>query len=140
MQRFLQRIAAFMYGRNGIDKLGIAMFVLYCALSFIAIFIYKPILAYILLAVRVALFVLIIFRIFSRNIYIRQKENNKFLKAFGGFERRIKMLCRRIGDLGSKRYRTCPKCKSVARLPIRRGHHTVRCPACKNEFKVHIII
>ncbi len=140
MRRFFSKIMAFMYGRYGFDALGITLLAIYCSLAFVAIFIKSIVAAYILLFIRTFLFAVIFCRYMSRNIYARRHENDKFLKFFGSIWKFIKLQLLRARDVGRKRYRTCPKCKSIARLPIRRGRHTVRCPVCKNEFKVRIII
>ena len=139
MNRFFERIQRFMYGRYGIDALGRASMVLYIIIAVVNIFIFDSRVKAVIFALQTALFVLIIFRMLSRNIYARQKENNAYLRIFGRISPKIKLLGRRIKDIRFKRYRTCPNCKSVARLPIRRGHHTVRCPGCHTEFKVYIM-
>ena len=30
----------------------------------------------------------------------------------------------------------CPKCKTVLRLPLKKGIHTCKCPTCHNKFEV----
>ena len=76
-----------------------------------------------------ALFFWIIFRMFSRNIAARRKEND----AFCGF---FKLRKNKFRDRKTHVYRKCPDCKAVLRLPKAKGKHYVICPRCKNRFKV----
>lgn len=69
------------------------------------------------------------FRMFSRNIYKRRKENEKFCGFF-------KLCKNKWKDRKTHVYRKCPKCKAVLRLPKAKGKHTVVCPRCKNRFEV----
>lgn len=75
------------------------------------------------------LIVLIFFRIFSKNIAKRRRENEKFCGFF-------KLLGNRFRDRKTHVYRKCPKCKVVLRLPKAKGKHTVVCPRCRERFEV----
>ena len=33
-------------------------------------------------------------------------------------------------------YKKCIHCKTVLRLPLKKGVHTVKCPNCKKRFEV----
>ncbi len=74
-----------------------------------------------------------IFRMFSRNIAARQKENAAFLRL----KTRVAVFFRRLFDR-KHAYRACPHCKAQLRLPKKRGVHTVGCPKCGRDFKVKI--
>ena len=74
-----------------------------------------------------------IFRMFSRNIAARQKENAAFLKM----KNQVVFAFRRLFDR-KHAYRTCPHCKAQLRLPRKKGVHTVGCPKCHRDFKVKI--
>ena len=75
------------------------------------------------------LIVLIFFRIFSKNIAKRRRENEKFCGFF-------KLLGNRFRDRKTHVYRKCPKCMVVLRLPKARGKHTGVCPRCRERFEV----
>lgn len=75
------------------------------------------------------LIVLIFFRIFSKNIAKRRRENEKFCGFF-------KLIRNRFRDRKTHVYRKCPKCKVVLRLPKAKGKHTVVCPRCRERFEV----
>ena len=70
-----------------------------------------------------------IFRILSRNIQKRRREN----EIFCGFFILRKNKWR---DRKTHVYRKCPKCKAILRLPKAKGKHYVVCPRCKNRFEV----
>ena len=71
----------------------------------------------------------IFFRMFSRNIAARRRENEKFCGFF-------KLRRNKFRDRKTHVYRKCPKCKAVLRLPKSKGKHFVVCPRCKNRFEV----
>lgn len=138
MYRFFEKISRFMYGRYGLDALGKFLLLIYLLVAVSNIFVHGTA-KIVLYSVQMALLVVFVLRVLSRNINARQRENNFYLRTIGRAEPKIKLFFRRVKDIGKKRYRTCPNCKSVARLPIRRGHHTVRCPNCRQEYKVYIM-
>ena len=123
-----------MYGRYGTDTLNkvllwvyVAVIIIYTVLSFL---IKSPAfyLAYILLTT--ALVVVIFWRMFSRNIEARRRENIKFCGFF-------KLGRNKFRDRKTHVYRKCPRCKAVLRLPRAKGKHNVVCPRCQNRFEVN---
>jgi len=115
MRAALQR---FMAGRSGVDQLNIALLILGMALSVIGSFsglgiVYT--LAYVPL-----LFGL--YRMFSRNLAARQRENAWLLG-----------LLRRLKDR-THRYFRCPKCRQMVRVPKGKGKISIRCPKCGENF------
>ena len=73
---FRERVAAFMAGRYGIDRL----YYFLLAICFILIVINLFVGSIIISVIESALFAYAIFRVMSRNIYKRQQENEKFIK------------------------------------------------------------
>ena len=67
------------------------------------------------------------FRMFSKNIYSRQKENNWFVGKFNYIKTRLTQR---------KQYRfyNCPKCKTHLRVPRGAGNITITCKNCGYEF------
>ncbi|MBR6917309.1 MAG: hypothetical protein IKN38_03915 [Clostridia bacterium] len=136
-----RRFARFMigrYGSTGIDKLGffliIAGFVLYIPSLFTGY-----IASRILNGVQIALYLYFFYRLFSRNFTARQKENRAFCKAWDGGMRTFKLQKDRIKDRKDYRYKKCPSCKAILRLPAKRGRHSVKCPKCGERFDVNNI-
>ncbi len=124
-----------MYGRYGNDQLGNFFFVIYLLLFVLQlIFRGRPVsLAFILLSyvVIIAYF----FRVFSRNIYRRQQENQKFLQAVKPVKDYVHFLKMRWQERGgTKELYRCPKCHQVIRVPKGRGKIAITCPKCRFEF------
>lgn len=63
-----------------------------------------------------------IFRMYSRNIEGRRREN----AAFQRFLTRLKDR--------QHRYFSCPKCRQTVRVPRGRGKINIRCPKCGEQF------
>ncbi len=140
MWKLRASLARFFAGRYGIDGYGRFLLVVYIIVAIVNVFVKNVTATKIIFAVQWLLLIYIIFRILSRNIYARQKENAAYNKLFYKVQPKFKNFVSRIKDLGIKRYRKCPNCKAVMRLPIKRGKHTVKCVSCGQQFKVWIII
>jgi len=125
-----------MYGRYGIDQLGTALLVLCAILLFINSIASSLVFSLVIWVV----FACIVFRMLSKNIYKRRRENEKFLKIWGKVKPKLTLTVRRIRDIKTHRYRRCPHCSATLRLPRKRGRHTVNCPRCRKDFKVRVII
>lgn len=138
MFRLRERISRFMYGRYGFDKLGKALLVVYVIIAVVNIFVFNYTAKRIIFALQWLLLIFIVFRIFSRNYEARRRENRAYEKIFSRFSPALQLTARRFKDIRFKRYRKCPGCKSVMRLPIKRGRHTVKCVNCHQPFKVFI--
>ena len=63
-----------------------------------------------------------IFRMYSRNIEARRRENAAFLRFFS-----------RLTDK-QYRYFRCPGCRQVVRVPRGKGKINIRCPKCSRQF------
>ncbi len=140
LANFRYKAVAFMQGRNGVDTLCYVSVFVYCLLAFIRIFFRKHIIAYRIVGViMLAVIAYMLFRIMSKNVGKRQLENEKARQIWLRIRPKFILFKDRIKDIKTKRYRTCPGCKNVLRLPYSRGKHTVRCPRCNKEFKVRIL-
>ncbi|MBQ7714300.1 MAG: hypothetical protein IJT70_00345 [Clostridia bacterium] len=138
-----RKIAQFMYGRYGyagIDGLNTFVIVVSLVLGFVNLFLFNYKAAHIVIAaIQWILFAIFIFRLVSRNISARRKENETFRRIFSGIKMFIKLQKDRIKDIKKYRYRKCPSCKAVLRLPVKRGSHTARCPKCGERFNVRCL-
>jgi len=63
-----------------------------------------------------------IFRMYSRNIQARRKENAAFVNFFARLKDR------------EHRYFHCPRCRQTVRVPSGRGKINIRCPKCSEQF------
>ena len=129
-----ERIADFMIGRYGIDRL----YYFLLGICFVLIIINIFINSYIISLIESGLFVYAIFRVISRNVYKRQQENEKFNQIAEKIKKFIKFQKCKWRDKKTHVYKKCPACKNNLRLPREKGEHTVVCPCCKNRFNVKI--
>ncbi|HIR02638.1 MAG TPA: hypothetical protein IAD34_01015 [Candidatus Scatovicinus merdipullorum] len=129
-----QKLLTFMSARNGVDRLCFALLILYLILGAVNLFFRTPVLQILMLLVLVYL----VFRIFSKNVYRRSLECEKFDYIWKIVKNACKTPYLRLRDIKTHRYRKCPACKATLRLPKKKGKHTAVCPKCKNEFPVNI--
>lgn len=115
-----------MAGRYGLDKLYYILFGVLAVFLFLGALVspwfYVPAWAVLIWS---------IFRVFSKNITKRKRENDKVV---GFFLRQA----HRVRDRKTKRYRKCPHCRVVLKLPYQKGRHMVRCPQCGNQFEIKL--
>lgn len=132
MMNWLRR---FMYGRYGSDQLNNFLFGVILLLFLLQIVFRGAVVYMVLLAVGYAVLLLYMFRTFSRNIYKRQAENQKFLRLWNPVKNYFKFLRRRVQERNGvhKLYR-CPKCRQTIRVPKGKGKIAIRCPKCRFEF------
>ena len=131
---FRERVASFMVGRYGVDRL----YYFLLAICFTLIVINLFVNSYIIHLVESALFAYAIYRVLSRNVYKRQQENEKFIKLIEKPKAFFNLTKCKIRDRKTHVYKKCPSCKNNLRLPRQKGEHTVVCPCCKHRFNVKI--
>lgn len=130
--RLREKLARFMWGRNGVDLLTLALIWSAVVLSVVNIFIRS----FTINVIETAVFLYCIFRILSRNTYKRRSENMKFLALCGRLKGFFKLQKNKYRDRKTHIYRMCPECKANLRLPRAKGTHIVKCPRCSNRFEV----
>ena len=131
---FRERVARFMMGRNGTDALYHAVIVLCFVLIIVNIFVNS----FIISILETLLLGYAIFRVLSRNVYKRQRENQVWLGFINKIKGVFSLARSKRRDRKTHVYKRCPGCKSTLRLPRRSGTHTARCPRCGNRFEVKI--
>ena len=124
MRNFLARIGeklrAFMIGRYGQDLLGIIVI----GLAFILEIVFTFTRLWPFAVAAVLLLGWEIFRMLSRNIPARQKENRK-----------LQSLISRIKTLKTHHVYKCSQCGQKIRVPRKGGVKVeITCPKCKNRF------
>lgn len=137
--RMWDAMARFMYGRNGVDQLNIAMLWVSIGADLLATILMRQRngLAYVGLALyygSVVLWVLVLFRMFSRNLYKRQAENQKWLQARSRRRGAASAAKARRADTEHK-YFTCKRCKTICRVPVGKGKVIITCPKCGAEIR-----
>lgn len=137
MRNFLTQIAyaiqRFMYGRNGVDQLGSFTVVVYLIISILSVLlkINQHIVVRILMT---AILIVYLFRILSKNIYARRKENQKFLSIYNPIKSKVNKRINRLKKMKDYLYFKCPQCKAELRVPRGKGNITVTCPKCHATF------
>lgn len=129
---FINKIAKFMYGRYGIDDLYKFYAKVFFCLVLINLIFHNTILFY----VELFIFVIMVYRVLSKNIYKRNSENQKFLKIKKIFLKPFKNIKRNYVDRHKYVYKKCHRCKTTLRLPLpsKRGINHVKCPECKKRL------
>ena len=119
-----------MYGRYGLDPLGIALMVLAFLLSIFLRF--QPYtLIYLISYIPL---VICVWRVLSRNLQKRAAENQKFMRVARPVFEWCRTLGPRLRTWGTHRYFRCPNCKQKVRVPKGRGKIIITCPKCGIEF------
>lgn len=135
---FLQKIgnalSRFMYGRNGADQLGLTTIWAALLLDLINLFIKQQTVHMIVSFVSTVLLVIAVYRVFSRNLQKRRAENTRFLeKVWWPIKRGIAGSRQQRADKDHK-YFTCPRCRTVCRVPRGKGRIVITCPKCGGEI------
>ena len=116
MNKFQNALYRFMSGRYGSDQLNNFLLIFALILLILNLFVIRN-----------------IFRTYSRNIYKRRAENDKFLSLIQPVKKRINIIKSNKNDKMHK-YFLCPNCKQTVRVPRGRGQITITCPKCKQKF------
>lgn len=134
-RNLMYKLAMFMQGRYGNDKLNTFIIAVIAVIYLVNLFIRSLWLALIILL----LMGLYVFRALSKNINKRVYENNRFLSIFASVSTFFKRQFLKVRDFKTHRYVKCPYCKSQLRLKKRTGHQSIHCPRCNEEFKKNIL-
>lgn len=138
MRNFFYRVssalARFMYGRNGTDQLGTAMLLLYLVIVVVQPFFRRAAAVQLVLEfLSLALAVVVLFRMFSKNLTKRRAENARFLSWWNPIRSRIAGARQRSQDKEHK-YFTCKTCKTICRVPVGKGKIEITCPKCGGKI------
>lgn len=112
-------LRGFMMGRNGMDALSWALWILALVMELLS-----SILGIEALSMLSGIpLILALFRMLSRNLEKRQAENQVLTQFLARIKGR-KTHC----------YFRCPECKTRVRVPRGKGKIKITCPACRNAF------
>ena len=140
---FLRKIGnsfvRFMYGRNGVDQLNMVLLWGSVAVSLVASLIGGisdafAVVGMVISYLSTAMWVVALFRTFSKNLYKRREENSKWLRFWWKIKNAGKGAKERHADKAHK-YFTCRKCKAVCRVPVGKGKVVITCPRCGNKIE-----
>ena len=124
-------IRKFMTGRRGSDELSLALLISGLIISLISSIFGSSLLYWIGLA----LYILSLFRMFSRNLTKRYEENRKFLEWRQKTKTALSQAKVRLKNMRKYKYFKCPECNALLKLPRKVGEVTVTCGKCRHQFK-----
>ncbi|MGI6230784.1 MAG: hypothetical protein ACOYJL_07760 [Tractidigestivibacter sp.] len=123
----------FMNGRRGPDDL--ASFCVVISFILIIISLFTP-QSSVLSFIALALVIYAIWRMCSKNVYARIKENNSFLNALGPVRPWIQNPKAAWKEKREYKHVKCPKCGQKIRVPRGKGKLRVTCPKCHEKFEM----
>ena len=137
-QRIGNAMARFMYGRNGMDQLNRALLTAYLVL-FALQMLTAGILRSVMLTRIVDLLlwvvmILVMFRMFSRNLPKRREEDQKWVSWWYQVRSRNSGARARHADKDHK-YFTCKSCGAICRVPVGKGKIIITCPKCGGKIE-----
>lgn len=134
MSRFRYMLYQFMQGRRGIDQFGRFLLIAAIVLMLLSLLLGKMPMLYVLTYYSgVILFIYAYVRAFSRNIYKREMENNRFL-AWKYKVTKGKNVQEWIYERKTYVYFKCPGCGQKMRAPREKGKIKVSCHKCSTSF------
>ena len=137
-RRIGNAMARFMYGRNGMDHLNRALlwvYLLFWLLGSIAASVLKMKLITMVVDIVIWILMLVIFfRMFSKNLYKRREENQRYLMKTSGMRNKLAGAKQRHADKTHK-YFTCGACKTICRVPVGKGKVVITCPRCGSRIE-----
>lgn len=130
MNKFQNAVYQFMLGRYGSDQFNVFLVILTIVLMILNLFFIRN---SFLSAIVWLILIYSLYRIYSRNIYRRRAENDKYLSIIQPIQKRISMIKKNREDHEHK-YFLCPECKQTVRVPRGHGKITITCPKCSHKF------
>ena len=131
LQRLKASFARLMQGRHGADNLGMFTLLSGLVLSIIGSFTrlgFLNILGFVL-------YIITLFRMFSRNHEKRMAENRKYIELTSGWKTKINQFLKRMKNRRDYKYFKCPNCKVLLRLKRGCGEKDITCVRCGHQFK-----
>ncbi len=125
-----ERLQRFMMGRNGLDDICRFLMFIWFGLWIVQIFVYIPFSSLLSYAILIYMY----FRMFSRNIPKRYRENECFLRWKSKFSFNSRARKAQREQRKTHRIYKCPTCKQKIRIPRGKGRICITCPKCKTEF------
>lgn len=128
-----EKFRQFMVGRYDQDQLGRFITSLALVLLIINLFVKKASLP----TVALVLIIYSYYRIFSRDINARYRENQKFLDRVEPLRRKVFTSKNRYENRKTYKYIKCPSCKLKMKVPRGKGKIRVTCKSCGNKFIIN---
>ena len=129
MRNLKEKIYRFMQGRYGNDQLNRFLIALSMVLLILSMFTTD-----ILYMIAVIIMIYAYYRMFSKKIYKRSDENQKYLQMQWKVKSFWAKKKNEIKQLKTHHIYKCPTCKQKIRVPRGRGKIAIRCRKCGTEF------
>ena len=123
-----------MMGRNGADALNRFLSIVLLVLLVVGLFV-RGSFGAALGGVNLALLIYIYFRMFSRNIYQRQRENGAYLRLRYRVTSGVRGMTDRWHQRKDFRFFKCPSCRTRLRVPRGKGKINIVCRKCGTSFQ-----
>ncbi len=130
MRNFFARL---LQGRYGADNLSRLITVAALIPAVAAVFL-RGLARNILWTAAIILLVFAYYRIFSRNISARSRENQKYLRIKNRIATKIRLRKDMLSQRKTHRFFRCPECRAIMRVPKGKGKVQIRCSKCGNAF------
>ena len=130
-QKFRMAMSRWMAGRNGADNLSLFTLIAGVILSIAGNIFGSGMINFL----GFALYILTLFRMLSRNLEARAKENRKYIELTGSWTTKIRQFFRRMKNQKEYKYFKCPGCKQLLRLKRGSGEKNITCPKCGHQFQ-----
>ena len=128
------RIAKFMAGRNGNDRLN--LFLLVIGIIFIILgIVFRDSAGLLFNTITLVIIVLVYFRMFSKNLSKRQTENAKYMEIRYVFISKFRLLREKWVQRNEYKFFRCPSCRTALRVPRGRGKIMIVCKKCGTRFE-----
>ena len=127
--------ARIMAGRNGPDHLNRFLSVVFLILSVCSMFVRNARVANGLYGLSMGLFIYVMFRMLSRNIYRRQQENGAYLRERYKITSWWNGLRDRWAQRKDYKFFKCPSCRTRLRVPRGKGKLNIVCRKCGTSFQ-----
>lgn len=75
------------------------------------------------------------YRLFSKKIYVRSNENQKYLAWWAKAKKPFTFRINQFKYRKDYRYYSCTSCKQHVRVPRNRGKIMITCPSCHTKFE-----
>ena len=123
-----------MLGRNGNDAFNRFLLITGAALLLLGSILSRTAVGRILYLLVLPLLGYTYFRMFSRDLYRRRSENERFLREKEKLAARWRVQVERWKQRKDYKFFTCPACKAVMRVPRGRGKIRIVCHKCGSTF------
>lgn len=125
-----QKFMNFMRGRYGIDKFSNTLVWIAFIIMLINLFVGNSIVYWLSMAILIYAY----YRMFSRNIYKRSRENEWYLNKTYKLRMRVLKEKDRAKLRKTHHIYKCPECGQKVKVPRGRGKIEVTCPKCSMKF------